>query len=91
MLLEAVSPEKRASFVNATTAQGDSALLMASQDNRATLVRLLLNAGADVAMAHGNTLRTCLHQAAQKGHADMVRLLLVAAGDERQRLVERHL
>ena len=51
-------------------------LLMASHSNKGDVVRFLLKMGANVFQRVGESQRTCLHIAAEKGHIDVLNILL---------------
>ena len=59
----------------ATTAHGDTALLLAAYRGHTEVARVLIEAGADV-NARNTRTNTVLHEAASNGHNDLVTLLL---------------
>ncbi len=61
--------------LNATSNNGNTALILASSHNSIELVRLLLSRGANV-HASGEDKNTALLMASTEGHVDIVRLLL---------------
>jgi ankyrin repeat protein len=67
--------------VNARDRDGRTALMLAAEKHQASLVRLLLAAGADVQVVDTRHGRTALHWAAVGGNPEVVRLLLAAGAD----------
>lgn len=55
---------------------GDAPLIMAAYLGHSAIVRLLLEAGADVAVVDPNMRATALHAAAYAGHAEAAQLLI---------------
>ena len=58
-----------------------SVLHVAARDGHAAIVKLLLEAGADVSEKDVDTQATALHRAAERGHDTCVRILLEAGAD----------
>ena len=65
--------------IEATTGQGESALLLAASEGHSATVEVLLAAGADVEVSTPRG-RTALSNAAFRGHTDVVRQLLMGKG-----------
>lgn len=62
--------------VNETDSNGDAPLVMAAYKGYTVIVKLLLEAGADVGALDPSMKATALHAAAYAGHADAARLLI---------------
>ena len=62
--------------VSRADANGDSPLIMAAYKGYTEIVKLLLEAGADVAALDPGMKATALHAAAYAGHAEAARLLI---------------
>lgn len=70
---------RRALAINACNSLGETALHVASATGRAEMVRLLLDAGANVNVTTSSEGRTPLHLACLNGNVDLVKLLLNCA------------
>ncbi|MBP7283433.1 MAG: ankyrin repeat domain-containing protein [Leptospiraceae bacterium] len=66
--------------VNATDSREMTPLLIAAGDNNLEMVKLLVEAGADVNRKHKETGKNALIQAASNGHLDILRYLLARPG-----------
>ena len=66
--------------VNASSADGFTALIIAASKGHVEILKILLNAGADTSIQneHG---ATALHYAAQNGHVEILKALLDAGAD----------
>ena len=56
-------------------ASGNTALMRASEHGNYTVVKQLMERGADVHAEEGDSRRTALHKASEAGQADVVKLL----------------
>lgn len=65
--------------VNAVSPDGFTALMIASQDGRADIVRLLVDAGADARLVDPLMLATPGHKAGYRGHPDVAQVLCEAS------------
>ncbi|GAB4818661.1 hypothetical protein N2152v2_005707 [Parachlorella kessleri] len=70
--------------VDACDAKGQTALQFACGYGKATVVDVLLGAGADTRLARDKARMAPLHRAAARGHAPVVALLLQHGADPRQ-------
>lgn len=66
--------------LNATNAREMTALQVASVDNNIEIVKLLVEAGADINRKHKESGKTALIYAASNGHLDVLRYLLGLPG-----------
>ena len=65
--------------VNTVSPDGFTALMIASQDGRADIVRLLVDAGADARLVDPLMLATPGHKAGYRGHPEVARVLCEAS------------
>jgi ankyrin repeat protein len=80
ILLAAASKDTNSRLANARNNRGDSALHDASPEGSLTIVRMLLNAGADLS-AKNQSGDTPLHMAVNVDQGEVVTLLLAAGAD----------
>lgn len=71
--------QRRTLAINSCNSLGETALHVASATGRTEMVRLLLDAGANVNMTTASEGRTPLHLACLNGNVDLVKLLLNCA------------
>ncbi|KAK7918729.1 hypothetical protein WMY93_010013 [Mugilogobius chulae] len=72
------------SFVNATTHEGETAMFLAAQNGRLSVVKILLKAKADV-NRQTNDLSCPLYAAVDGGHTEMVKLLILKGAEVNRR------